>query len=492
MELAGEYRFLPRIERERVTASLKVFISNTKQSGTFLPSAAVTGSMHRHLVVDDTVEKVLERVDGSDEATTVKQHVEPLTRTIPLLPSSEGALTTKHSFPYSKSISSAESDVSQSINDISWFNSYSADSLGLTDFELRDILLSHINQSVASSQAFVTQSMDSQECHLDDGELYLSSQVDDLSNDDAIVREDLALMTLSTEASTPEICFENTAAPRSHDHPPSVETEPRKQLKGALDYNLMSQALTTLDIQGSLPITQDDTEGHSIINRKFPPCKGDTHSQELQGTSVFGETSRPQDIARECQIGQYTDPDQDLRKSRMTTATETSVDSSTTESRDIESAFLSLYLEYCQSIPRITSLSSSNYASSSFQDPSNVQMDYVMSKQQLQLIVDEGNIWDKLVEPRSSVSATRSKLPEERDTGPALSLLAEKSSVMSQSYERRNNPPTAQTYEESKQIIKAMGIPCVEAAGAYEAEALAASLVINGYADYVASEDTAS
>ena len=35
-----------------------------------------------------------------------------------------------------------------------------------------------------------------------------------------------------------------------------------------------------------------------------------------------------------------------------------------------------------------------------------------------------------------------------------------------------------------------MGVPCVEADGPFEAEALAASLVLRGQADYVASEDT--
>ena len=71
-----------------------------------------------------------------------------------------------------------------------------------------------------------------------------------------------------------------------------------------------------------------------------------------------------------------------------------------------------------------------------------------------------------------------------------LISIAENSSLISESYERRNNPPTAQTFEESKEIIRALGVPCLDSAGAYEAEALAASLVINGHADYVASEDT--
>ena len=41
-----------------------------------------------------------------------------------------------------------------------------------------------------------------------------------------------------------------------------------------------------------------------------------------------------------------------------------------------------------------------------------------------------------------------------------------------------------------KEIIRAMGVPCVETDGPFEAEALAASIVIHGQADFVASEDT--
>ena len=169
-------------------------------------------------------------------------------------------------------------------------------------------------------------------------------------------------------------------------------------------------------------------------------------------------------------------------------------DDPTIELNEVQSAFVSLYVEYCQSIPKLTSLSPSNSIPSlASQDPTEVQMEYVMSRQQLQLTVDEGKIWDELVEPKAVASGPRLELQEGEDTTEAaLSSLAEKSSLMSQSYERRNNPPTAQTYEESREIIRAMGVPCVDSVGAYEAEALAASLVINGFADYVASEDTVS
>ncbi|KAG8681610.1 hypothetical protein FRC09_017361 [Ceratobasidium sp. 395] len=55
---------------------------------------------------------------------------------------------------------------------------------------------------------------------------------------------------------------------------------------------------------------------------------------------------------------------------------------------------------------------------------------------------------------------------------------------------RRANPPTTATYTESRLILEAMGVPCIESPMHYEAEALASSLVISGLADLVGSEDS--
>ncbi|KAI9465765.1 PIN domain-like protein [Lactarius psammicola] len=79
---------------------------------------------------------------------------------------------------------------------------------------------------------------------------------------------------------------------------------------------------------------------------------------------------------------------------------------------------------------------------------------------------------------------------DESPTETILASLREKSCFMVQSLLRRSSPPTEVTYEESKSVLHAMGVPCIESTGPYEAEALASSLVLNGHADYVASEDT--
>jgi len=117
-------------------------------------------------------------------------------------------------------------------------------------------------------------------------------------------------------------------------------------------------------------------------------------------------------------------------------------------------------------------------------DPADAHVQAAMSKTQYHLTVEEGKLWEKLMDPDEVVDH------DESSTTTILASLREKSSFMVQSYLRRNNPPTEATYEESKNILHAMGVPCIESTGPYEAEALASSLVLNGCADYVASEDT--
>jgi flap endonuclease-1 len=138
---------------------------------------------------------------------------------------------------------------------------------------------------------------------------------------------------------------------------------------------------------------------------------------------------------------------------------------------DVISALSSLYQEYRDCVAQITSLPSTVDVPES---PDETRAEYMMSRSQLQMTIEEGQIWDTLADA-----------PET-----ALATLAEKSGAFSESYTRRSNPPTTQTYEESKEILRAMGVPCIESEGPFEAEALASSLVIHGIADYVASEDT--
>ena len=152
-----------------------------------------------------------------------------------------------------------------------------------------------------------------------------------------------------------------------------------------------------------------------------------------------------------------------------------------------------LYTEYCKSVPQLISLSSSRPPDATLPDvpptpfPEDEieasKVEYAMSKSQMELVVEEAEFWEQLAQSVQTGGM-----------GQSVARLAEslesKSSVLSESYMRRTHPPTTETYAESREILRAMGIPCVEPSGPYEAEALAASIVLHGHADFVASEDT--
>ncbi|KAI0720678.1 PIN domain-like protein [Cerioporus squamosus] len=152
-----------------------------------------------------------------------------------------------------------------------------------------------------------------------------------------------------------------------------------------------------------------------------------------------------------------------------------------------------LYSDYCRSIPRLESLTRASPPDTSLpvtpvssppeDDLEAAKAEYALSKSQHGLLHEEAALWAELVE---SVKADQMA----DSVAHLAQALETKSGVLSESYLRRNHPPTTQTYQESKEILRAMGIPCIEPSGPYEAEALAASLVLHGHADYVASEDT--
>ncbi|ETW77956.1 hypothetical protein HETIRDRAFT_55937 [Heterobasidion irregulare TC 32-1] len=154
---------------------------------------------------------------------------------------------------------------------------------------------------------------------------------------------------------------------------------------------------------------------------------------------------------------------------------------------DISSSLEALYLSYRRSTARLDGLSAPTFSairkSVQTDDSSDARAEIAMSKSQHQLTLAEGQFWEGLV---------KSGLPAEGDDAleSRLSTIANKSSVIAESYLRRRNPPSSETYQESKAILHAMGVPCIESTGPFEAEALASSLVLHGLADYVASEDT--
>lgn len=154
-------------------------------------------------------------------------------------------------------------------------------------------------------------------------------------------------------------------------------------------------------------------------------------------------------------------------------------------SENIRSAFSALYSEYRRSLVQLTSTPSPLDAPlmpGFIPQPMEARVAYAMSKSQLQMMMDEGQIWHSF-----ATSSDGSLPPEMEET---LVSLTNKSCDISLSYHRRTNYPSTETYEECKEIISARGVACIEASHPFEAEALASSLVINGQADFVASEDT--
>lgn len=133
-----------------------------------------------------------------------------------------------------------------------------------------------------------------------------------------------------------------------------------------------------------------------------------------------------------------------------------------------------LHREYQETAPQVTALDSPD---ATLKDGGGDES--LMSKTQQQLTQEEGELWSQI-----------SQSPTAQGVIAAIAALADKSLIMCKSYDRRNNPPTNETYEECKAILRSMGVPCIVPSGAFEAEALASSLVVNDYADMVVSEDT--
>lgn len=150
-----------------------------------------------------------------------------------------------------------------------------------------------------------------------------------------------------------------------------------------------------------------------------------------------------------------------------------------------------LYADYQRSISKVKSVAFPTAVSSAMPIGSSAEaeeerIEHTMSRTQAALTIAEGKIWAEINRfgTFSEIDVLHAGLQK------GVADLESKSGTMSASLERRVNAPNTQTYEECKEILMAMGTPCIESTGAYEAEALASSLVVHGHADYVASEDT--
>ncbi|KAG8802356.1 hypothetical protein FRC18_007565 [Serendipita sp. 400] len=158
----------------------------------------------------------------------------------------------------------------------------------------------------------------------------------------------------------------------------------------------------------------------------------------------------------------------------------------------ITSALTGLFEEYHESIASLEALRAPLPASSMVllspeplpETPATLEADpnfqTTASKTQVQLALEEGEEWKKLI-------SYDLEQPEHLDLG--FQNVMERSEFLSDSYKRRNEFPTDKTYEESRQLLLTMGVPCVQSEAPFEGEGLASAIALSGYADFVVSED---
>ncbi|KAF8884901.1 PIN domain-like protein [Gymnopilus junonius] len=108
-----------------------------------------------------------------------------------------------------------------------------------------------------------------------------------------------------------------------------------------------------------------------------------------------------------------------------------------------------------------------------------------VTKNQHNLAMEEEELWSKLAKSLAFPTPDLRQIAENY-----LTDLVRRSQVLFSSFDRRVNKPQKTTYDQSMDILRAMGIPCIEATGAVEAEGLASAMVLEGHADFVGSEDT--
>lgn len=145
----------------------------------------------------------------------------------------------------------------------------------------------------------------------------------------------------------------------------------------------------------------------------------------------------------------------------------------------------SLKADYKAAVASLTTLAPGTDGRAEETQIENVKVDQRLTKSQNELAMQEDKLWTNFI---TSLGPFASELDEKFEED--VNTLLDQSHTLSQSFQHRSNAPVPRTYQESKEILRAMGIPCIDATGAIEAEGLASSIVLAGLADYVASEDS--
>ncbi|RXW16487.1 hypothetical protein EST38_g9374 [Candolleomyces aberdarensis] len=154
----------------------------------------------------------------------------------------------------------------------------------------------------------------------------------------------------------------------------------------------------------------------------------------------------------------------------------------------LQTTLTAMYKEFKQSLSQLVTIAESDVgavtSSNAGPEASAEEIENLMTKAQCHLAVKEKDLWYSLSRLSDGDPSSWEHL-----TGVAGTLVQE-SHQMSSSFSRRTNLPTAETYQQCREILLAMGVQCIHAEGQVEAEGLASAMVLNGDADFVASEDT--
>jgi flap endonuclease-1 len=213
------------------------------------------------------------------------------------------------------------------------------------------------------------------------------------------------------------------------------------------------------------------------------------HEQPVAASEALSSEKPP--VPEYSQTSGSTKPSSPIPESPREQASREPVPEPDIPIKKLATKLVNSYKRYSDSLPNFAKLqiavSAIPLTSSSTQTSEPIDPDpefyAAASRHQYQLALQEGQAWSKLVEEQPD--AVQNAEDEFQD-------LQERSQILTDTYQRRNEFPTAQTYEDAKSLLVAMGVPCVQSEAPYEGEGLASAIVLAGHADFVVSEDTVS
>ena len=236
----------------------------------------------------------------------------------------------------------------------------------------------------------------------------------------------------------------------------------------------------TFELEPDKPNTQSDHPcGHINTPSTTDAPPRTVTRDDPAGSALVEVTSNPRSLATSAEPA-------DPESSPTQTVTDQTEEPPAHDSSRVSSLLAILYSGFLASVRQMgVLLSPRTVLPRPEEQDDETKVTQELSQAQRRLVTEEECIWRRLSEATSEVGI-------EGDVSWLAREIEDKSAKILTSYERRNNPPTKEVYDQSRVILQAMGVPCINTKGGVEGEALAAAIVRDGFADYVASEDTVS